>query len=356
MRNAIDGGPYLLARDALEAGLVDGLVYNDELEERLEREAASLTENPGEPVQSAAWRGPRLPKVAVISAVGTILSGEIPPYQGIGSETLARAIRTAREDPSVDGILLRIDSGGGSALASEVIAREVALCREGPDAKPVAVSMAGVAASGGYMIAAAAERIFAGSGTITGSIGALAGILNFSALLEAQSIGIDSVTTADGADFASPLLPRTLGIGRGWNGLWRPPMIALWTSSPGEEAWSPPRWKPPPRGGSGPVSRPWSLGWWIRSGEPRRLVPGWPDGSAVMGESSWRITPGRGAPGSALGPVQFRPPWFRNSPSSGGGGRRPPSGTAAPFSFAPGYWRRNGKTIPFLLDFGGKIH
>jgi len=102
-------------------------------------------------------------KVAIIYAQGSIVSGKGEPDE-IGSETVAKAIRKARENDKVKAIVLRVNSGGGSALASDVMLREMVLARE---VKPVVVSMGDVAASGGYYIACMADTIVASRTTIT---------------------------------------------------------------------------------------------------------------------------------------------------------------------------------------------
>ena len=124
-------------------------------------------------------------KIAVVHATGLIVSGEsgnAPGGGGImGSESVAADLREAREDSSIKAIVLRVDSGGGSAVASEVIRREVVLAK---GVKPVVVSMSDVAASGGYWIAMSANKIVADPNTITASIGVLGGKLNISGLYE----------------------------------------------------------------------------------------------------------------------------------------------------------------------------
>ena len=107
-------------------------------------------------------------RVALVVASGTILDGDHPPGT-IGGDTVARLVRRARLDDGIKAIILRVNSGGGSAFASEVIRRELAQARE--DGKPVVVSMGGVAASGGYWISMASDKVFAEPETITGSIG-----------------------------------------------------------------------------------------------------------------------------------------------------------------------------------------
>ena len=121
----------------------------------------------------------------------------------IGSESLAQAIREAREDNSIEGIILRVDSPGGSALASDVIAREIDLCRKGYQAKPVVVSMSGVAASGGYYISCLADKIIAHPVTITGSIGVIGLTVNLEELFEKIKVNWSTVKTGKHADLGA---------------------------------------------------------------------------------------------------------------------------------------------------------
>jgi len=131
-------------------------------------------------------------KVAVIYASGDITSGEGDKDE-IGSDALAKTIKEARLDEKIKAIVLRVNSPGGSALASDVIWREVVLAKK---AKPVIVSMGNLAASGGYYISCAADRIFAQPNTITGSIGVFGMIPNIQKALEQKlGITIDTVNT-----------------------------------------------------------------------------------------------------------------------------------------------------------------
>jgi protease-4 len=144
------------------------------------------------------------PNVAVVHATGLIVSGDSQnsPTGGfvMGGDSVAADIRAAREDSSVKAIVLRVDSGGGSVVGSEVIRREVELA----DAvKPVVVSMSDVAASGGYWIATPARKIVADPNTITGSIGVLIGKFNISGLYGLLGLSTDSVMTSDNATLFS---------------------------------------------------------------------------------------------------------------------------------------------------------
>ncbi len=141
-------------------------------------------------------------KIAVIYADGEIRSGEGQEGE-VGSDRFAKAIREARLDKKVSAIVLRVNSPGGSALASEVIWREVLLAKK---TKPVVVSMGDLAASGGYYIACAADRIFAQPNTITGSIGVFGVIPNVSKMLEEKlGITVDTVNTNKYSDMPNGL-------------------------------------------------------------------------------------------------------------------------------------------------------
>jgi protease-4 len=194
----IDRGP-LLADEALAARLVDRIGYADQASARARQRAGSgakfvalkrYLEGAGRPHDSG-------PKIALIHAIGLITEGAstaAPLFGegGVTARTLARAFRQAARDKDVRAILFRIDSPGGSAVASETIWREVVRARD--EGKPVIVSMGDVAASGGYYIAAPADKIVAEPATLTGSIGVLAGKLVVSELLHKLGVTTDSAT------------------------------------------------------------------------------------------------------------------------------------------------------------------
>ena len=182
----IDKGPYT-AKEAMKAGLVDGLIYEDQLEEVAEQEfgksVTGLAFKYYKRRQYHKYDWGETPGLAVIYASGMMLPGKnmfpetqfsplLPLPQIMGSETISDAIKKARKDDSIKAIVLRINSGGGSVFASDLIWREVMLAK---DKKPLIVSMGGAAASGGYYIAAPAHVIVAEPGTVTGSIGVIAG-------------------------------------------------------------------------------------------------------------------------------------------------------------------------------------
>ncbi len=194
----------LLIRDpesAVEHGLIDGLKYRDEVlaliaskanvEEGEEIEFAELTNYTRTDVPETASSGEGgTGDIAVIYAEGDIMDGE--SMRGvIGGTSLSATIREAREDEDIKAVVLRVNSPGGSALASDVIWREVELTKQ---IKPVVVSMGNVAASGGYYISCAANTIFADATTVTGSIGVFGMIPNMEGFFN-NKLGI----TFDGA-------------------------------------------------------------------------------------------------------------------------------------------------------------
>jgi protease-4 len=194
--------------DAVKYKLVDALKYEDEVFSDIKKNI-SLSETDkinfvSLNKYSGAIKETKLSKdkIAVIYAVGEIESGE-GDDEKIGSVRIAKAIRDARLDKNVKAIVLRVNSPGGSALASDVIWRETVLAQK---AKPFIVSMGDVAASGGYYISCAADRIFAQPNTITGSIGVFGMIPNAQkALSEKLGITIDTVNTNKHSDVGTIL-------------------------------------------------------------------------------------------------------------------------------------------------------
>ncbi len=205
VRALIDRGSFQ-GRGALEAGLVDDLKYEDELQDMLRsggRKLARITSDEYSRVSpSAAGLRPGR-RVAVIYAVGPILSGESLPGS-IGGATLARWIRQAREDRTIAAIVLRVDSPGGSSVASDVIWREVFLAKK---EKPFVVSMSDVAGSGGYWISMAAHKIVAQPQTLTGSIGVLSGKFDLSGLYAKLGVTSERLVFGKEADIYSSFRP-----------------------------------------------------------------------------------------------------------------------------------------------------
>jgi protease IV len=196
----------------LETGMVDGLIYYDEMlalmkeklnvEEKDDLEAVSLKKYKDVPVKKKKEYSKD--KVAVIYAMGTVVDGNAGEGY-ISGERISKAIRKARRDKSVKAIVFRINSGGGSGSASDVIHREVMLAAK---EKPVVASMGDVAASGGYYIAAPADTILAGPGTITGSIGVFGLFPNVQKLMN-DKLGIttDVVKTNENSNILTAMDP-----------------------------------------------------------------------------------------------------------------------------------------------------
>ncbi|ODQ93553.1 signal peptide peptidase SppA [Mycolicibacterium holsaticum] len=178
----------------------------------LSRYARATAARSGPPLPAIAGRKSR-PVVAVVTLDGPIVSGRGGPgllplgNSSVGADTIAAALREAAADDDVVAIVLRVDSPGGSVTGSETIWREVVKVREG--GTPVVASMGAVAASGGYYVSMAADAIVANPGTITGSIGVLAGKLVARELKDRLGLGSDSVRTNRNADAWSVNQPFT---------------------------------------------------------------------------------------------------------------------------------------------------
>ncbi|HUT08337.1 MAG TPA: signal peptide peptidase SppA [Candidatus Latescibacteria bacterium] len=199
---------FFQGEKAKTAGLVDDCLYDDEVQALLRQDGrapARVRFDDYTRVKPSSVGLETGRTVALIYAVGTIMTGEsLPPV--MGGSTVARWIRTARNDASVKAIVLRIDSPGGSSVGSDVIWREVALAKK---VKPVIVSMSDVAGSGGYWIAMAATRIVAQPQTLTGSIGVLAGKFSIDGLLGKLGITSEKLAFGEKADIFSPFRPFT---------------------------------------------------------------------------------------------------------------------------------------------------
>ena len=201
-----------LAKDAFEYNLADGLLFEDQIIDTLNTYTLNDGKGKINKISLKRYKNASVKsnktfskdKIAVIYAQGEINSGK-GSNQTIGSETTSKAIKKARLDDKVKAIVLRVNSPGGSALASETILREMILARA---TKPVIVSMGGVAASGGYYISCMADSIIANPTTITGSIGVFGMIPNMEKMLENKlGITVDRVKTNDYADLGSITRP-----------------------------------------------------------------------------------------------------------------------------------------------------
>ncbi|MBM3994869.1 MAG: signal peptide peptidase SppA [Planctomycetes bacterium] len=226
VRNLIDEGPFT-ARKALDLGLIDDMQYLDDFQESIrqslgfkelmlvknygsEKKAQLDLSNPFEllkilsPPKSSL--GTKKDRIALIYAVGPIVTGKggSSLFGGnmVGSTTLVDAIREADKDPKVRAIVLRVDSPGGSALASDLIWNELKRCK-----KPVVASMSDVAASGGYYISMGAKKVWAQPGTLTGSIGVVGGKLALGGLYQKVGLTTDTITNGKNAGILNTTHP-----------------------------------------------------------------------------------------------------------------------------------------------------
>jgi len=200
----LNRGP-LSSADALSGKIVDRVGYWDQIQDYFKKRGSGWN-----PVSLNSYRttlgAPNfaLDKIAIVYASGLIVSGDSGTTAAggfiLGGDSVAADIRRARMDSSIKAIVLRVDSGGGSVVGSEVIRREVELAHE---VKPIVVSMSDVAASGGYWIASPADKIVADPNTITGSIGVIIGKLNVSGLFNLLGVSTDYVATSDNATLFS---------------------------------------------------------------------------------------------------------------------------------------------------------
>jgi protease-4 len=206
------------AKLALKTGLVDRIWTRPQVQSHLATLAGTSSERDYTSISSADYLrliGPAaqggstaLNKVGILVAQGNILPGK-QPSGVVGGDTLADLIKVAREDATVKAVVLRINSGGGSAFASEIIRQELLELKK--SGKPLVVSMGTMAASGGYWIAADADQIWAAPTTLTGSIGIFGAIPTFEntlAELGIHSDGIGTTPLASGLNLARPLSPQ----------------------------------------------------------------------------------------------------------------------------------------------------
>lgn len=242
VRTAIDEGPFL-GPEAVARGFADGLLYRDQVYDRV-RALARGEATVGEPPPAAAATEPAAAAdeedddeddddsdllylhkyagraegpwsegeraIAVVYGIGGVVRGESEynPLTGslsMGGESVARAIRAAVDDDDVEAIVLRVDSPGGSYVASDMVWREVERAQEA--GKPVVASMGNLAASGGYFVSMGADKIVAQPSTITGSIGVLGGKLVTREAWNKIGLSFDAVQTSDNADMWSDLKP-----------------------------------------------------------------------------------------------------------------------------------------------------
>lgn len=219
LQRVVDAEGMIRADAAREAGLVDRIAYRDEVIAALKKETGreGPKENfkqvslanyahvaPPAPV-AAKTTGAKRGRIAIVYAEGEIVDGEGEPGQ-VGGVKYARELRRLRQDPDIKAIVLRVNSPGGSASASEAIQREMRLAA---GEKPVVVSMGSYAASGGYWISAYSDRIFAEPATITGSIGVFGILFDVKKLANNLGVTFDSVKTGRFADTLTISRPKT---------------------------------------------------------------------------------------------------------------------------------------------------
>lgn len=210
VREIVDRGPYV-AEAALEAELVDGLADESDMQAELERAfGGSFSREAAEPLMQRRRWG-RTPRVGVVVIDGEMIDGEnldIPLLEihATGGRTAVEVIDAMAGDPAIAAIVVRIDSPGGSVLAADQIYRAI---RRARDRKPVIASMGGVAASGGYYVAAACDEIWADPATITGSIGVWFGKVDFQPLAERFGVHTEFLTRGRHAGAESLFRPFT---------------------------------------------------------------------------------------------------------------------------------------------------
>ena len=215
VQKLLDDGPFL-PEDALRAGLVDDVAYEDQVDEKLRGTRASddtrrIDGDEYSRVSTTSVGLNKGPRIAVIYAAGTISGGKsgYDPMSGgvVGSNTLIEYIRQARHDGSVRAIVLRIDSPGGSVTASDAIWRELMIARNERADRPIVASMSDLAASGGYYIATPAQVIVAQPSTLTGSIGIFGGKFVTGGIYEKLGAHIEATSIGKHAEMESPARP-----------------------------------------------------------------------------------------------------------------------------------------------------
>jgi protease-4 len=217
VRSLLDNGPFP-PEEAQRAGFVDGLAYLDELDDRVPA-LASASQGEGRLVEGSDYQRvspgtvgiQTRSRIAVLYASGVIASGrssyDVVNGAVVGSDSMVEQIRRIRDDDSIRAVVLRIDSPGGSSVASDVIWRELMISRERTPKRPLIASMSDLAASGGYYIAMPAEVIVAQPATLTGSIGVFAGKFALGGTMEKLGVGTGTITSGANADIYSPFTP-----------------------------------------------------------------------------------------------------------------------------------------------------
>ncbi|MGE3334943.1 MAG: signal peptide peptidase SppA [Rhodospirillaceae bacterium] len=204
VKTLVDRGP-LLASEARESGLVDALGYRDEFEAAVKEKSPGASDlNISEYLDLGYSGKGTSKKIAIINAVGEIVRGDAEEEPnlfsnatGVRSGVMAKAVRDALADKDIAAVLIRVDSPGGSYVASDTIWREVVKAKD--KKKPVIVSMGNLAASGGYFISMPADRIFAQPATITGSIGVVMGKVVVGGAMDKLDVNFERITFGESA-------------------------------------------------------------------------------------------------------------------------------------------------------------
>lgn len=202
----IDNKLLINSRESKELKLIDEIGYYDQIPEMLGKltkkmQKYGVVDIDRRIYKEYAWANDY--KVAVVNASGTIVEGNstsdfLSGESSMGADTIVKLLEKARNEDDIKAVVLRIDSGGGSSLASDIIGREVKRFKEVN--KPIVVSMGNVAASGGYWITTDADKILANKNTITGSIGVFTGKMNFDKLFEKLGINVEAIKIGKHAD------------------------------------------------------------------------------------------------------------------------------------------------------------
>ena len=212
MRQLLDQGPFA-PEEAVKYGLVDGLAYEDQLDDRIPqlRQGGEMHRVSGSDYQRVTARSLGIrptSRIAVLYASGVIASGKsgYDPGNGmvVGSDTFVEQVRRLREDDSIKAIVLRVDSPGGSSVASDVMWRELMITRDEKPSRPLITSMGDLAASGGYYISVPGQAIVAQPGTLTGSIGIFAGKIVINGTLDKIGVTTETVKSGKNSDIYSP--------------------------------------------------------------------------------------------------------------------------------------------------------
>lgn len=215
LKEIIDNKTIINSDDCKDLKLVDKVAYYDEMNTIVgdllkKRSRYNLVKIANVDYKKYNWKDEN--RIAIINASGAIIDGEsttdfLSGETTIGADTIARMLDSARKNDDIKAVVLRIDSGGGSALASDVISREISRYKK--DKKPIVISMANVAASGGYWLTTEADKVLANENTLTGSIGVFTGKVNIQKLLDKLGVTTETFKIGEHADAFSETRPFT---------------------------------------------------------------------------------------------------------------------------------------------------